>query len=266
MDIVVQLKKEPGKSLGIGFKKVPKPPYSQVSVLVDDGSAAACGKIQVGDSLLSVNGINVQHLTPGEVGGVLSRHATDANLTIELRRVVQTDDGEPATTNGFPSINVVPTSPESLSPDGPSPEPDLPMSSSTSSRRNRLGRVPRVNMYNNNVVVSGSGSSGRGGGGDVLPDIHEGVDDVESKDLLQLNELNDHNQLSHRRSLTPESTRKSLEVVKRVSMRSSKSLDLSNLPQWRSGSGTSNITIHNLIDGTEMSDRLHSKGIKVSSL
>ena len=262
-DLTISLKKNRGESLGIGFKKHPKPPHCEVSILVPNGVAAASGLVQQGDLLLSVNGINVQHLSPSEVGGVLARHSTDPTITLELRRDVA--NGLQNLTNGHPTIVVDSHSPPATPEGSPSPRPELstptfdqqppqentsPATSPSASPILGHRRNPRVRR--SNALVAGGG----------LPEIQEGVSETDN--IPRSLNLNVHPQPTHRHSLTPEAVRKPVEVIKRATpLRGSKSLDLANLPQWRAGSAMQSITMRNLLDDHEMSDRLHSGGIKV---
>ena len=238
--VTVNLSKDHGQFLGIGFKKLLKPPFCQVSKLVEHGIAAKSGSVHEGDLLLSVNGINVQHLTPDEVRGVLSRYSGDPNIVLELNRLKTTEnsinggDKEPVV-NGYPVINIEDHHSTNNQVDG----------SSSSQKRQKWGnrRERRVN-----IMQPGNGS--------LLPDISEGVADKNSLNVIDISEV------TERHSLTPEMSRKPLEEFNRASLRTSKSLDLANLPQWRANAAPS-ITLHNLLDSTEMTDRLHTKGMKV---
>ena len=241
-DLTVNLKKECEQSLGIGFKRLPRPPHCQVSALVENGVASMSGQIEIGDLLLNINGINVQHLSPGEVGAVLARHSADSTIALEVRRSSANrisnniNSSEDVLPNGYPAINVVSSSPEqALREGGSSPEKNI---SPVPVGKRRTRRT--------NVISGGVGP---------LTEIPE------AEDTLHL--PNCSPEISHRHSFTPEASRKTVEDVKKVSMRSSKSLDLSNLPQWRAGSSAQSVTIHNLLDDTEMTDRLHTKRIKV---
>lgn len=267
-DITVCLNKERGESLGIGFKKLSKPPHCEVSILVDHSVAAVSGQIQQGDLLLGVNGINVQHLSPTEVGGVLARHSTDPTITLDLRRPEANEKMNNLTnalTNGHPTIVVqahspppdVPeqSSPTSLQIENASPASSPSISPSVSpsvspvmGRRNRNPRVRRSN-------VMAGGIAG-------LPEIQEGVGESEGSPKNANLNINPHP--THRHSLTPEAIRKPIDNIKRATpLRGSKSLDLANLPQWRSGGSSQSVTVHNLLNGHEMSDRLHTNRIKV---
>lgn len=229
----MSLKKDAGQSLGVGFKKVSRPPHCQVSILVENGVAAQSGLVQKGDLLLSVNGINVQHLSPNEVVGVLARHSTDSTIMLELRREMQNGNMNDINNelNSHPTIQIDRSeSPTDIHP-GSESSPSPPSNSPTRPRRR-----------NNNV-----GS---------LPEIEE--DSPEKNNFLVSNPT-----VTQRHSITPEPIRKSLEELRRAALRSSKSLDLGNLPQWRTGSSAKSVPIHNLLDGSEMTDRLHTKSIKV---
>lgn len=229
-DITVNLYKERGQSLGIGFSKLPHPPFCQVSILVANGVAAECGLISEGDLLLSVNGVNVQHLNPNEVGGVLARHSTDSTITLELRQQMINGNMNDITNieepipNGHPQIIVDPI---------PPPE----NINTTPTKVRHAGRVRRTAES-------------------TLPEIKEDID----KDNNVSNSLDVQPQPVHRHSLTP----KPVEDMNRSSIRSSKSLDLANLPQWRAGTvAPQTVTLHNLLNGHEMSDRLHMNACKV---
>ncbi len=264
-DITVNLKKNRGDSLGIGFKKLPKPPHCEVSILVDSGVAAASGQIQPGDLLLGVNGINVQHLTPGEVGGVLARHSTDPTITLELRRQMNMNNLTNAVqtlTNGHPTIVVdshsPPTTPEYSSPVPAAPEDVSPSNSPSVSPSISpvMGRRRSPRLRRSNVMA----------GGGALPEIQEGVG--ESEGIPRSLSLSVHQPPTHRHSLTPtltpEAVLKPIDNIKRATpLRGSKSLDLANLPQWRAGNAAQSITVQNLLDGHEMSDRLHTNRVKV---
>lgn len=254
-DFTIDLKKNLGESLGIGFRKLTNPPHCEVSRLVEDGVALKSGLIHEGDMLLGINGINVQHLSPSEVGGVLARNSTESVITLELRRDEASDDStgetidhkEHPVQNGHPTIVVEAFSPH-VSPDCITPvsngSPEINMPLVIGWKGNRLGRLRRENPI--------------GGQTGVLPEIQE------DKTIPSTMNLNVQVQAVHRHSLTPQSVTKPIEDLDRAgTLRSSKSLDLANLPQWRSGSITKNVTVHNLLDGSEMSDRLHNKGIKV---
>lgn len=67
-----------------------------------------------------------------------------------------------------------------------------------------------------------------------------------------------------RYSLTPETSRKQ-EQPRRMPIKTAKSLDLSNLPQWRQ-QAMQMVPLRNVQDGSELHDRLHNQQIKVSGL
>lgn len=240
MDISITLNKAPGQSLGIGFKKMPHPPYCQVYKLVCDGAARQSGKVQEGDMLLCVNGHNVQHLTPDEVRKVLSRCTQDTSILLELRRShIATHNGNSGTLspdeipNGHLPSNSSPQSPEI--PEVTTMSPDTSPSLGTRTRR------PPV----------------YGG----LPGIQESSSPVLNNPHLSPG-LQEHHR-TQRHSLTPQS--RTPEVARRInqmSLKPAKSLDLANLPQWRQHS-TPQVPLRNLITETEMHDRLHTQGIKV---
>lgn len=231
MDITVHLEKKPNQTLGIGFKKLPKPPYCQVFKLVPNGAASQSGKVNEGDLLLSIEGHNVQNLSPDEARDIIARYSTNTKLLLELRR------SPTEVPNGVvPSINVDMGSPELCrSPEfngSPGSSPDTsPQMNGRHHPRRRPGR---------------SGLIERGG----LPGIQEGAMSNASTGLFPPEK---------RHSLTPELTRKThvLNPLKQT-----KSLDLANLPQWRQA--TEQIAIQNLIEGTELHDRLHNQDLKVS--
>ena len=270
-DITIDLTKNRGDSLGIGFRKLKEPPHCEVSILVGNGVAAKSGLIHEGDLLLSVNGINVEELSPPEVGGVLARHSTDSTISLKIRREVangsasdldipEDDDLEEEEeeeeerglmSNGHPTI-VVDDSP-SISPDhvGASVSPvDDPLEAKTAPVTGwRGGQRGAQRVQRNNVGA--------------LPEIEESTDSV--KPSMTLN-LKVQQVATKRHSLTPEAVRKPAKDdahINKFAIRSSKSLDLANLPQWRAGSAHHNVTLHNLLDGTELTDRLHSQSIKV---
>lgn len=270
-DITIELTKNRGDSLGIGFRKLKEPPHCEVSILVSNGVAAKSGLIQEGDLLLSVNGINVEDLSPPEVGGVLARHSADSTITLKIRREVtngstsdldtpedddmegeeEEDEEEGLMSNGHPTI-VVDGSP-SISPDhvGASVSP--------------VDDPPEINT----VPVTGWRGGQRGAqrvrrsNAGTLPEIEESSTGFKPPKTLNLNV---QQVATKRHSLTPEAVRKPAKEdanINRFAIRSSKSLDLANLPQWRAGTAHHNVTLHNLLDGTELTDRLHSQGIKV---
>ena len=271
-DFTIDLKKNRGESLGIGFRKLTDPPHCEISILVEDGVALKSGLVHEGDMLLGINGINVRHLGPSEVGGVLARNSTGSVITLELRRdgahdavsgavpdavsdgstgeAVDNEQEQPVQ-NGHPTIVVEPFSPQVSPPVSPncvtpvsngSPEINVPPVIGW--KGNRHGRLRKENQI--------------GGQTGILPEIEEDK-------AVPSNNLNVQVQAVHRHSLTPETVRRPMEDL-RSTLRSSKSLDLANLPQWRSGSVAKNVTMHNLLDGSEMSDRLHGKGIKVGDI
>lgn len=243
MDLTVHLKKDPGQSLGIGFKSLAKPPHCQVVKMVENGVAS--GLVHKGDLLLSINGLNVQHLNPAEISNVLERFNNKNYLDLEIRRSLANGNLKTSSTkcsdlvqNGHPVIYVEPTSPDriSLESDSPSPSPDM---FSTGAR------PPRTNF----LEPKG------------LPQIEE-MTDPKSNGLHLLTA--DH-PISPRHSLTPEATRKPLDVLRKTKMRSCKSLDLGVLHQWRTGS-MPGMTVHNLLNDSEMTDRLYNKRTPVSRL
>ena len=91
---------------------------------------------------------------------------------------------------------------------------------------------------------------------DKLPDIDEGS----SLPTGCLHPPQD----KKRYSLTPESSRKQ-EQPHRMPIKAAKSLDLSNLPQWRQ-QAMQMVPLKNVQDGGELHDRLHNQQIKVSWL
>ena len=239
MDISITLNKAPGQSLGIGFKKMPQPPYCQVYKLVSDGAARQSGKVQEGDMLLCVNGHNVQHLTPDEVRKVLSRCTQDTSILFELRRPYI-----PSTHNGNSAI---------LSPDD-IPNGHLPSNSSPQSPE-----IPDVATVSPDTSPSLGTRSRR-------PPVYGGLPGIQetTSPMLNISHLapQDH-QRTQRHSLTPQS--RTPEVARRInqmSLKPAKSLDLANLPQWRQHS-TPQVPLRNLITETETHDRLHTQGVKV---
>ena len=242
MDISITLNKTPGQSLGIGFKKMPQPPYCQVYKLVSEGAARQSGKVQEGDMLLCVNGHNVQHLTPDEVRKVLSRCTQETSILFELRRpYTSTHNGNSGT----------------LSPD------DIPnghlLSNSSSPQSPEIPEVATISPDNSPSL----------GGRTRRPPVYGGLPGIQESTSPMLNlphlspGLQDHHR-TQRHSLTPQS--RTPEVTRRInqmSLKPAKSLDLANLPQWRQHS-TPQVPLRNLIAETEMHDRLHTQGIKVS--
>ena len=222
MDISVTLNKSPGQSLGIGFKKMPQPPFCQVYKLVGDGAARQSGKVQEGDMLLCVNGQSVQNKTPDEVRQVLSRFTRDTTILLELRRPVFSQNGDEIP-NGHP--------PNLSSPQSPEIPEIVNLSPETSRRRSPItGPLP-------------------------------GIQESSPINALSPHVFNPNLQDARlqRHSLTPDATRR----IKQMSLKPAKSLDLSNLPQWRQHT-TSQVPLKNLITDTDMHDRLHTQGIKVS--
>ena len=230
MDIPVLLNKAPGQSLGIGFKKMPQPPYCQVYKLVGEGAARESGKVLEGDMLLSINGRNVQHQTPDEVRKLLSGFTQDTTIFLELRRLISNSD----LSNGHPSSPRSPDIPEIVN-ISPEVSPNL---------EGRRRRQP------------------------VLPGIEEAptksdLNTVSAHHSLGHNHtppLQDHR---GRYSLTPQSlTPNATRRFHHLSLKPAKSLDLANLPQWRQHA-TPQVPLKNIITEAEMYDRLHTQGIKV---
>lgn len=89
-------------------------------------------------------------------------------------------------------------------------------------------------------------------------DGHSGLDNIPETHSLDLPAYS----IDKRHSLTPEMPRKAFS--KPVPIKTSKSLDLSNLPQWRL-QVSQMVPLKNLIDGTELTERLHNtcKEVKV---
>lgn len=234
MDISVSLNKAPGQSLGIGFKKMPHPPFCQVYKLVTDGAARQSGMVHEGDMLLCVNGHSVQNQTPDEVRQVLSRFKNDSKVLLELRRPISSQNGNNSMSpddipNGHSPMYSSPQSPEIPEIANLSPETS-PNISSRSRRKPISGPLPGIQetATHNSLMPQGFGAN------------------------LQ-------DQRAQRHSLTPDVTRK----IKQMSLKPAKSLDLANLPQWRQHA-TPQVPLKNLITETEMHDRLHTQGVKVS--
>lgn len=183
-----------------------------------DGAAASSGQVKEGDLLLSVNGQDVQLLSPDEVRKLLALQSSDHAITLGLRR--------PAT-NGNQS-----NGPSGLAPDvvvqGSSPD-----SSPTSGRRMKTRRTGAVTQEGKLPQISEY----------ATPSTFPNLDLPPEKRL----------------SFTPEMTRKMP-----MPLAVSKSLDLSNLPQWRQASKM--VPLQNLLDGTELHDRLHNQEMKVGVL
>jgi hypothetical protein len=267
-DLTITLTKNRGDSLGIGFKKLTEAPRCEVSILVSNGVAAQSGLIREGDLLLSVNDVNVEELSPSEVGGVLARHSTDSSITLKIRRdvttngsasdiEVQEDDMEEEEASCHPTIIVEddsPYSPTIIIEDSPSVSPD----------HASVSPVSDAPLERKGAPVTGwrGGQGGRRSrrSNDIIPEIDEVTSDSGPKPQTSLN-LEVQQVAVKRHSLTPVPPKE--EVSGKFAIRSSKSLDLANLPQWRAGSGHHNVVIHNLLDGTELTDRLHSSSIKV---
>lgn len=238
MDITVRLEKQPNQSIGIGFKKLPKPPFCQVFKLVQNGAAFQSGKVSEGDMLLSVNGHNVTHLSPDGVRDILSRFSNNTELLLELRRPTS------EIPNGVvPAINCpTPTSPELPSMEVINGSDSSPETSPQISTHNRSPRTRRSGLHDRGVTFAKN----------ALPGIQEGaLSATPSPGLFPAVEKKRH-------SLTPELTRRT-HIMNQL--KSTKSLDLANLPQWRQA--TEQITVQNLIDGTELYDRLHNQELKV---
>ncbi len=246
MDVTVNLSKNPGQSLGIGFKKLPKPPHCQIIKMLENGVADKSGLLHKGDLLLSVNGLNVQHLSPSEVATVMEQYNDTNELVLEVHRSYSngsaTNMNEMVMQNGHPVINVEPVSPTRVSPidSSASSSPEVP-------------NIPPATRGGAKEKRKAMGSS-RG-----LPQIDEGEPPGMNGSLQP-----PQGSLSHRHSFTPEAVRKPVEDLRKNMMRTCKSLDLANLPQWRTGSGVQSVNIHNLLDDHEMTDRLYNKRINVS--
>ena len=248
----MSLTKKPGQSLGIGFKKLPRPPHCQVLKMLESGVADKSGLIHKGDLLLSINGLNVQHLCPSEIASVMERYNDKCNVSLEVRRSYTNgnimNSNETPLQNGHPIITVEPVSPDRVSPidssNSPSPEvPDMDMSAT----RNRPSRDRRT-MFGMSKGLPQIDER-------VAPNCQNGLQPPQAPSQV------------HRHSLTPEAVRKPMqEFNKKNMMRPCKSLDLANLPQWRSGGGAQTVTIHNLLDDHELTDRLYNKRIQVSSV
>ena len=242
MDVTVNLTKKPGQSLGIGFKKLPKPPHCQVTKMVENGVAVKSGLLHKGDVLLSVNGLNVQHLSPSEVATVIERHNDSCSVALEVRRSLTNGNiNDTPIQNGHPVINI-----EHVSPDIPLTDSSTSSSPDVTFAPPNRGIKTRRGMFNATKGL-------------------QQIDEASPPNMpngLQL----PHNQQSqsHRHSLTPEAVRKPVEEMRKNAMRTCKSLDLANLPQWRTGGAAPSIAIHNLLDDHEMSDRLYSKRVAVS--
>lgn len=249
MDVTVNLTKRPGQSLGIGFKKLPKPPHCQVTKMLENGVADKSGLLHKGDLLLSVNGLNVQHLSPSEVASVMEKYNDTNGVVLEVRRSYSngntTNMNESVIHNGHPVINVEPVSPDRIS----------PIDSSTSSSPEVPNIPPAIKTQGTRERRTAMGMS-KG-----LPQIDEAVPPA-----MQNGALQPPTSAGHRHSLTPEAVRKPVEELRKNQMRTCKSLDLANLPQWRTGGAVQSVTIHNLLDDHELTDRLYNKRINVSDM
>lgn len=230
--MLVELKRTATQPFGIGFKKTTKPPYCQVSKLSDGGAAMQNGKIHVGDLLLGINGRNVQHVEPEQLKELMTQYKNDLTLILEVRRVnFGTTENQVIMNGGTPTINVGHVSPDL--PDSVSSTSSSPGQSPNAQRRGRRSGAPTP----------------------TLPDIEEG-----KPTELRVSASTDQK----RHSFTSEVQRKSPEI-NRLKISKSSSLDLANLPQWRK-STSHMVNIQNLLDGSEMVDRLHNQEVKVRLL
>ena len=245
MDISVSFNKAPGQSLGIGFKKMPQPPYCQVYKLVGEGAAGQSGKVQEGDMLLCVNGISVQHQTPDEVRQVLSRYTHDPSIQLELRRRSSPSTKQNGNSNSLFSHH--PPSQDQL-PNGHLPNNNNNSSSSST----RSPEIPEIMSPSPDTSPTFSTRRRRS---PVYSGIHESP--MLNVPLLQDPHRQRHS-LTTTQSRTPEVTRR----INQMSLKPAKSLDLANLPQWRQHV-TQQVPLKNLITETDMHDRLHTQGIKV---
>lgn len=234
MDISVLLSKYPGQSLGIGFKKMPHPPFCQVYKLVNEGAARQSGKVCEGDMLLCINGRSVQNQTPDEVRQVLSTYTQDTTILLELRRPISSHNGNHSVSREDMPNGHLPSRSSPQSPD----EPDIANLSPETSPKTS-GRARRSPVFG------------------ALP----GIQEAPTNNCLSPHSINPalQDMRAQRHSLTPDATRR----VKQMSLKPAKSLDLANLPQWRQHA-TPLVPLRNLITETEMHDRLHTQGIKVS--
>ena len=227
MDVTVKLKLSKNQPLGIGFCQLERPPHCQVAKLLETGAANESGEIHEGDLLVSLNGKDVQHLSPEEVKELLVGLIGDSEITLELRRTAVNGTQTDLKVLNGPSVGVTLPSPES---------------SPRDRRRGILVQRPR-----RQGVIGGLGDHSR------LSEIEEGRPMPPGALIPPLDKK--------RFSLTPEATRKQ-PLAQRPHLRVAKSLDLSNLPQWRQ-QATQMIPLKNLQEGSELHDRLHNQQIKV---
>lgn len=228
MDVSVKLKLAKNQPLGIGFCQLERPPHCQVARLLETGAAKESGEIYEGDLLVGLNGKDVQHLSPEEVKELLMSLVGAPEITLDLRRTAVNGTQMSLKVVNGPSVGVTLPSPES-SPRG--------------HRRGMMMQRPR-----RQGVIAGLGDHSR------LSEIEEGRP-------MQSGALNPTPLDKKRFSLTPETTRKQPPAQK-SHLRVAKSLDLSNLPQWRQ-QATQMVPLKNLQEGTELHDRLHNQQIKV---
>jgi len=225
MDVSVKLKLAKNQPLGIGFCQLERPPHCQVARLLETGAAKESGEIYEGGLLVGLNGKDVQHLSPEEVKELLMSLVGAPEITLELRRTAVN-----GTQTGLKVVN------------GPSFGVTLPSPESSPGGHRRVQRPRRQG------VIAGLGDHSR------LSEIEEGRP-------MQPGSLNPTPLDKKRFSLTPETTRKQPPAQK-SHLRVAKSLDLSNLPQWRQ-QATQMVPLKNLQEGTELHDRLHNQQIKV---
>ena len=97
----------------------------------------------------------------------------------------------------------------------------------------------------------------------VISGLADRLPDIDESSLLPTGGLHPP-QDKKRYSLTPQTSRKQ-EQPHRMPIKTAKSLDLSNLPQWRQ-QAMQMVPLRNVQDGSELHDRLHNQQIKVSWL
>ena len=194
------------------------PPCFQVAQLVQEGAAASSNQVNEGDLLLSVNGQDVQLLSPDEVRKLLAVHSSNRFITLGLRRPAMNGNRSNGPGTLAPDLVIQGTSPES------SPKPERKMKTRRTGAVTQEGKLPRIGEYT----------------------THSSFPNMELPPEKRL-------------SLTPEMPRRLP-----MPLTASKSLDLSNLPQWRQASKM--VPLQNLLDGTELHDRLHNQELKVGVL
>ena len=188
-----------------------------------ENGTASNSALSEGDLLLSVNDIDVQNMGSEDVRHLLSGGQCAGEPVLTLRVYRTTMNGSSESSNAHDSM----------------PPPQLAVTNVSPHTSPVPSRVRRTGMVKN------------------MQDPRQSLPDVKEQHSLAAASFGPAEPHRHSYSMSPHSQRKQITLM------GSRSVDFAKLPQWRTTGITQHIPLQNVLDGSELNDRLHSQAVKV---